>query len=80
MEHRSGNTFIRTKRIEYVSCHYSTKSNRKLRKGRNKTDPDVVSSGLDLSTEEKWLLIRKIMMNLTLKEGMTKKSKFKCYS
>ena len=51
---------MNTKSIENVLCCNNITDNRMLRKGRNKTYTDAVSSGLDLLTE--WLLICKIMM------------------
>ena len=52
VESKSGNEFIKMKSIENVLCCNNITDNRKLRKGRNKTYADVVSVGLDLSTEE----------------------------
>ena len=52
VESKSGNKFIKTKSIENVLYCNNITDNRKLRKGRNKTYADVVSGGLDLSTEE----------------------------
>ena len=44
--------FIKMKSIENILCCNNITDNRKLRKGRNKTYADIVSVGLDLSTEE----------------------------
>ena len=48
----SGYEFIKMKSIENILCCNNITDNRKLRKGRNKTYADIVSVGLDLSTEE----------------------------
>ena len=52
VESKYGNEFIKMKSIENVLCCNNVTDNRKLREGRNKTYADVVSVGLDLSTEE----------------------------
>ena len=44
--------FIKMKSIENILRCNNITDNRKLRKGRNKTYADIVSVGLDLSTEE----------------------------
>ena len=52
VESKSGKEFIKIKSIENVLCCNKIPDNRKLTKGRNKAYADVVSVGLDLSTEE----------------------------
>ena len=44
---KCGDEFVNTKCIENV-LHCNNITNRKIRKSRNKTYPDVVSGGLDL--------------------------------
>ena len=50
MESKSGNDFVKTKNIENVLHCKNITDNKKIRKGKNKTYGDVVSSELDLST------------------------------